>query len=884
MNFSVIFAVLTITVAIAEKRSYEGYSVFKVTPKTNDDVAILDEIRTKRVGEFWDDQFYINYEARIMVLKDNRKRFNDLIDKSSMETEELIKDLQGAIDKQMIPTQRSSASSETFLGMNWNQYYTIDDINQWLDEVVKTYPTIVTPIVMGKSFEDKDIKGIIIRYRPRTNSTLIGMLEGALHAREWITTATITWIIKEFLTSSDREIRELAENFEWHIFPVVNPDGYNYTFTTNRMWRKNRSTRNFTSCATSGVSDDMSNGIDLNRNFDSVWMTIGASDNPCTNTFAGPAPFSEPESRAISTYVDRLNAQGRMIYYFSFHSYQQLILIPFSHVSGQDVLLAKNYADMYEIAIRGAERISRRHSTSYRVGVSADLLYLMSGTSFDWVKNATNIPVSLLIELRDLGQYGFLLPPEQIIPNSLEIMDALVEMDKTTRSLVVNTSAEYVSYKNFKVFKLHPKTDEQVELLRKLQDTEGYSFWTLFDYVKVDREVRIMMDANKEKDFENYMKSVGLDATKTVDDVQSLIDAQIKRPQSVSRNVLDYNWTYYPSLEEVEDWMNQTALKHPDVVTLLDIGRSVENRPIRGMKIDFHKRAKPVMGILEGTLHAREWITTVTLTWLANEFLNSKNEDVRFLAENVVWHIFPVTNPDGFVYSLTDDRMWRKNRNPANFTSCAASNIRDDLSNGVDLNRNFGFRWMTVGASQNPCAQTFAGQTAFSEPESRAIANYVIDLQEQGELIYYMAFHSYSQMILVPYSHSTGAGVLEVPNYGDLFEIAMKGAEKLTEVHNIPYRVGTSADILYEVSGSGFDWVKGVAKVPIVHLFELRDLGQYGFLLPPEQIIPNNEEVMAAMIEMDKVTRKIGYYSVSSSGISKMNALLIFAAIMFAIV
>ncbi|CAH2241666.1 jg26966 [Pararge aegeria aegeria] len=451
---------------------------------------------------------------------------------------------------------------------------------------------------------------------------------------------------------------------------------------------------------------------------------------------------------------------------------------------------------------------------------------------------------------------------------------------------IVYTSAEYVSYDNYKVYKLQPKTEEQVELLRKLQHTKGYSFWTLFDYVKVDREVRIMLESKNEREFENYMKSVGLDATKTVEDVQSLIDAQLKRPQNVGRNILEYDWTYYPNLEEVEEWMNKTAERHPNVVTLLDIGRSIEGRPIRGIKIDYKKRDKPVMGVLEGTLHAREWITTVTLTWLANEFLNSKDENVRFLAENIVWHIFPVTNPDGFVYTFTDDRMWRKNRNPSNFTSCVASNVRDDLSNGVDLNRNFGFLWMTVGASQNPCAQTFAGQTAFSEPESRALANYVLDLKNQGELLYYMAFHSYSQMILVPYSHTAGANVLEVPNYADLFEIAIKGAEKLTAVHNIPYQVGTSADILYEVSGSGFDWVKGEAKVPIVHLFELRDLGQYGFLLPPEQIIPNNEEVMAAILEMDRVTRKIGYYSpVSDSGYTlKINALLLIAAVMFGFV
>lgn len=59
----------------------------------------------------------------------------------------------------------------------------------------------------------------------------------------------------------------------------------------------------------------------------------------------------------------------------------------------------------------------------------------MSGTNFDWVKNATNVSISFLIELRDLGEYGFLLPPEQIIPNNLEIMDALLEMDRTTRKL-----------------------------------------------------------------------------------------------------------------------------------------------------------------------------------------------------------------------------------------------------------------------------------------------------------------------------------------------------------------------------------------------------------------------------------------------------------------
>lgn len=73
-----------------------------------------------------------------------------------------------------------------------------------------------------------------------------------------------------------------------------------------------------------------------------------------------------------------------------------------------------------------------------------------------------------------------------------------------------------------------------------------------------------------------------------------------------------------------------------------------------------------------------------------------------------------------------------------------------------------------TGASSNPCSETFAGPTAASELEAQAISNYVLQLKQDGNLLYYFAFHSFSQMILVPYSHVSGFDVLQVPNYGDL--------------------------------------------------------------------------------------------------------------------
>ena len=73
-----------------------------------------------------------------------------------------------------------------------------------------------------------------------------------------------------------------------------------------------------------------------------------------------------------------------------------------------------------------------------------------------------------------------------------------------------------------------------------------------------------------------------------------------------------------------------------------------------------------------------------------------------------------------------------------------------------------------MGASSDSCQNTFAGPHGGSELETIAISNHVLSLKRSGRLIYYFAFHSYSQMTLVPYSHVYNETVLDVPNYGDL--------------------------------------------------------------------------------------------------------------------
>lgn len=55
------------------------------------------------------------------------------------------------------------------------------------------------------------------------------------------------------------------------------------------------------------------------------------------------------------------------------------------------------------------------------------------------------------------------------------------------------------------------------------------------------------------------------------------------------------------------------------------------------------------------------------------------------------------------------------------------------------------------------------------------------------------------------------------------------------------------------------DWVKGTYGTPITFTYELRDTGRYGFLLPPNQIIPTGQETMDSLLAMFKEAKARGY-------------------------
>lgn len=137
-----------------------------------------------------------------------------------------------------------------------------------------------------------------------------------------------------------------------------------------------------------------------------------------------------------------------------------------------------------------------------------------------------------------------------------------------------------------------------------------------------------------------------------INDVEELIENENPLVRYKSRfNRDNFGFKSYHSLEEIYSWLDLLAEKYPNNVEVIVAGKTYEGREIKGVKVSF-KSGNPGI-FIESNIHAREWITSATVTYILNELLTSKNTDVRELAENNDWYIFPVFNPDGFVYTHT---------------------------------------------------------------------------------------------------------------------------------------------------------------------------------------------------------------------------------------
>ena len=114
-------------------------------------------------------------------------------------------------------------------------------------------------------------------------------------------------------------------------------------------------------------------------------------------------------------------------------------------------------------------------------------------------------------------------------------------------------------------------------------------------------------------------------------------------------------------------------------------------------------------------------------------------------------------------------------------------------------------------------------------------------LKHKDEIKFFDTLHSYSQLVLLPWGNSYDAA----PGIDKMQALADKANQALFDVHGTSFDVGCIPCLLYIASGGSSDWALGEAGIPYAYAMELRDTGRYGFILPPEQIIPAAEEIWA---------------------------------------
>ncbi len=320
--------------------------------------------------------------------------------------EVVIGDVQPLID-----AERQRLAEGGVAGAGWFLAFTdYDAINARLDELVQQRPDLASIVVVGESLEGRAIRGIRITGPGQDKPAVL--INGCQHAREWISPMVTMYAADRLISDydADAQVQAIVDAVEFLIVPMVNPDGYVYSWGPDRLWRKNR--RN---------NGDGTFGVDLNRNWDFGWgLDSGSSPNTNDETYRGTAPFSEPETQVMRDYV---TAHPQIVAHIDFHSYSQLVLWPWGYTSS----LAPDVAVLDELGATMAASILSVHGETYVNQQGIDL-YAASGVIIDWAYGAQGI-FSYTIELRSDGpDPGFLLPPDQIIPTAEENFPAVLDL------------------------------------------------------------------------------------------------------------------------------------------------------------------------------------------------------------------------------------------------------------------------------------------------------------------------------------------------------------------------------------------------------------------------------------------------------------------------
>lgn len=301
----------------------------------------------------------------------------------------------------------------------FKQFRHLDTIYSWFDMLTETYPDLLTVEWIGQTYEGRDIRALRISGHKSDNESIrTVVITGGIHAREWISISTVCYIVSSLLADYDagnKKVRHYLEELDFLFLPVMNPDGYAYTWSTERLWRKNRQQTYHPRCF----------GIDIDHSFNFHFER--GLDSPCSEDYSGQDAFESLESYAWDNYLNSTRHSHPIYAYIDLHSYAEEVLYPYAYSCTE---MPRDEENLLELAYGLSQAIRLRSGVNYEVMSAcedrgADLLPEMgAGSALDYMYH-NKAYSAFVLKLRDSGSRGFLLPSKFIVPVGREVYSAV---------------------------------------------------------------------------------------------------------------------------------------------------------------------------------------------------------------------------------------------------------------------------------------------------------------------------------------------------------------------------------------------------------------------------------------------------------------------------
>ncbi|KAK2156094.1 hypothetical protein LSH36_222g04005 [Paralvinella palmiformis] len=356
-------------------KTYEGYKVLEVVPSTTEQVRAIEGLRRDNEIDFWTLTRKPGLPTRFMLPPNKISRTTDYLKNYGIDIRIINHNvgIQVARERQRLRSREASGMA-----------FDLDDFN--------TYEDISSGMANGAYW-----------------------IDSLIHAREWLTGATILKIIDHFITNygTDQEVTDLVNKYDWHFLPVINPDGYIYSWETDRYWRKSRNINEGSDCI----------GTDLNRNFDSHWSLDGTEPDPCSINYHGTGPASEPEIEVMQNELLRLGPT--LTGSVAMHTPAWMWLHSWGFTEDGSCARPIDYDTLLSIARETVHAIEDTYNSDWTYGTICDIFYPASGTACDFCKEKASIVYSFTPELRGPDHY---VDPSEIDPSFQEIYNGLKTM------------------------------------------------------------------------------------------------------------------------------------------------------------------------------------------------------------------------------------------------------------------------------------------------------------------------------------------------------------------------------------------------------------------------------------------------------------------------